>query len=104
MKKSYLSTPEAWFPELGLGLKLWQGDMKSASAEWLRWVDENGRMLETGEEQRLIAEDAHTTSRKCAAQAASAKKIAKQEKQRAELLAAKLRELGVDPDKLTAVE
>jgi Uma2 family endonuclease len=117
-KKSYLSTPEAWFPELGLGLKLWQGEYDATTDEWLRWVDESGRLLETGEEQRLLAEAAqrHAEAAQRVAEAAqrvadaaqlqavSAERKAEQEKQRAELLAAKLREMGVDPDQLSTVE
>ena len=44
---------------------------------WLRWIDREGRLIPTGAEQAEQAE---------------------QERQRAERLAARLRELGVEPD------
>ncbi len=55
--------------EIGLGLRLWDGEFEGVSCQWLRWEDAEGRLLFTG-------------------------------KERAEALAAKLRELGVDPDSI----
>ena len=50
---------------------------------WLRWWDRDGNLLLTGAER-----------------AEQEKQRAEQERQRAERLAAKLRELGVDPDEV----
>ncbi|MBW4558163.1 MAG: Uma2 family endonuclease [Trichormus sp. ATA11-4-KO1] len=68
-----LSTPRIWMPSLQLGLGLWQGAYQGTERLWLRWYDANGNWLPTPVEQ---------------------------ESQRAELLAAKLRELGVNPEQL----
>lgn len=63
-------------PALGLELGLWQGVYKNAELPWLRWWDDQGQLLPTPEERAI------------------------QEKQRADILAAKLRELGINPDEL----
>ncbi len=54
-------------PELGVELGIWQGNFMNQTFPWLRWWDNAGKLLLTGEE-------------------------------RADRLAAKLRELGIDPD------
>ena len=65
-----------WIPELELFLGIWRGERLCQTINWLRWWDQEGNLLLWSSEQ------------------------AEQEHQRADLLAAKLRELGVDPDKL----
>jgi hypothetical protein len=70
----YESLEPGWLPEVGLGLKLWQGTYEGHTNDWLRWCDREGRVIPTGAER--------------AAEATS----------RAERLAARLRELGVDPE------
>jgi Uma2 family endonuclease len=68
-------------PELDLWLGIWRGERLGHTINWLRWWDASGDLLlwsaEQTEQERQRAE---------------------QERQRAEALAAKLRELGVDPD------
>ena len=66
-----------WFPELRLGLTLWDGVFEAVRSRWLRWVDEHGAPIPTGREQRQRAD---------------------QERQRAERLAALLRRSGIDPE------
>ncbi len=56
-------------PSLGVELGIWSGRYMNQDLPWLRWWDNAGKLLLTGEE-------------------------------RAEKLAAKLRELGVNPDEL----
>ena len=68
-----LEEPRIWMPRLEMGLGLWQGNYKSIERLWLRWYEDNGNWIPTPTEQ---------------------------ESQRAERLAAKLRELGVNPDEL----
>jgi Uma2 family endonuclease len=63
-------------PPLGVELGIWQGREANQTLPWLRWWDSTGNLLLSGDER------------------------AEQEKQRADLLAAKLRELGIDPEKL----
>ena len=76
-------TQRIWFEELQLGLGVWQGRYQSAEGLWLRWYDSSGTWLPTP------AESAEQEYQR-----------AEQEHQRAERLAARLRELGVDPDTL----
>jgi hypothetical protein len=38
-------------PKVGLGLTLWTGSYEGVTVEWLRWCDEEGNLLLTGEEQ-----------------------------------------------------
>jgi Uma2 family endonuclease len=70
----YVGRRKSWLPVLGLGLELWEGAYEGHDALWLRWVDEEGNLLLTGEE------------------------AAEQERQRAERLAAQIRALGVEPE------
>jgi Uma2 family endonuclease len=86
---AYEPLPELWFPAIGLGLTIWHGVFEGWEADWLRWVDPEGNLLLTGEEQRQRAEQA-------AQLAEQEKQRAEQEKQRAERLAARLRELGIE--------
>lgn len=80
---------EAWFPELELGVKVWQGVFLNTRATFLRWCDRNGEPIATGAER---AE--HEKQR-----AEHEKQRAEHEKQRADTLAEKLRAAGIDPDK-----
>lgn len=83
---SYVDKVDRFFPEVGLGLTIWEGSFDHWPATWLRWVDDEGRLLETGEEVKAKA--VQETAR------------ADQEKARADKLAAKLRELGVSMEEL----
>lgn len=60
--------------DVGLGLTLWEGSFESKPAQWLRWLDQEGKLIPTGAER------------------------AEQERTRAERLAAQLRALGVEPE------
>jgi hypothetical protein len=64
-----------------LGLTLWEGPFENCAAVWLRWRDREGRVIPTGAER-----------------AEQERERAEQERFRAERLAARLRELGVNPD------
>ncbi len=72
-----------WIPELDLFLGIWPGERLGQNINWLRWWDKSGNLLLWSSEQ-----------------AEQEKQRAEQEKQRAEKLAAKLRDLGIDPDSL----
>ncbi|MEM9165009.1 MAG: Uma2 family endonuclease [Cyanobacteria bacterium P01_F01_bin.4] len=72
-----------WFQELGLGLGIWQGEYQDAEGLWLRWYGSEKVWVPT------LAEAAEQE-----------KQRAEQEKQRADKLAARLREMGLDPDQL----
>ncbi|MEW6279388.1 MAG: Uma2 family endonuclease, partial [Candidatus Eremiobacterota bacterium] len=62
-------------------LTLWEGTYEGMTATWLRWCDREGQVLLTGIE-RAELEQAR----------------AEEASQRAERLAARLRELGLEPD------
>ncbi|MBI4852556.1 MAG: Uma2 family endonuclease [Acidobacteria bacterium] len=72
----YVRLNQTFFPDIGLGLCLWTGVFEGTESTWLRWCDRQERIIPTGKE------------------------AAETEKQRAEKLAAKLRELGIDPESL----
>ena len=72
-----------YIPELNLWLGIWRGERLGHTINWLRWWDAAGDLLLWSAEQ-----------------AEQERQRADQERQRAEALAAKLRELGVDPDQV----
>jgi hypothetical protein len=74
--REYERRPDTWLPAIGLGVTLWEGIFEGRHDTWLRWCDREGMVIPTGAERAEI------------------------ERQRVERLAAKLRELGVDPDRL----
>lgn len=47
---SYIPKINAWFPPVGLGLTLWQGEFEQTPGTWLRWCYENGTPIPTGDE------------------------------------------------------
>ncbi|BAT56344.1 hypothetical protein NOS3756_53480 [Nostoc sp. NIES-3756] len=65
-----------WLAEVGLGIGMERGTYQGINREWLYWYNEQGERLLTPEEQ------------------------AKQAQQRAEILAQRLRAMGVDPDSI----
>jgi Uma2 family endonuclease len=65
-----------WLPEIGLGIGNERGTYLGITREWLYWYDEQGKRLLAPEER------------------------VQQAQQRAQILAERLRALGVDPDSL----
>lgn len=65
-----------WLPEVNLGIGRERGIYQGITREWLYWYNQEGKRLLTPEEQ------------------------AKQAQQRADILAERLRALGVDPDSI----
>jgi hypothetical protein len=84
-----------WIPQLELYLGIWSGERLGQTINWLRWWDNLGNLLlwssEQAEQQRQRAEQESQ-------RADRERQRADQESQRVQRLAAKLRELGVDPD------
>ncbi|MGB0564674.1 MAG: Uma2 family endonuclease [Spirulinaceae cyanobacterium] len=91
----HLLTPNAQgrfaIAKLKVELGIWPGLYQNMELPWLRWWDAAGNLLPTGQEQAEL-------ERKRAEQAET---VAAQERHKKEQLAAKLRELGVDPEALT---
>ncbi len=80
-----------WIPELELFLGIWQGERLCQTLNWLRWWDKDGNLLLWSSEQ--VEQEKQRAEQE--------KQRAEQEKQRADLLATKLRELGIDPNNLS---
>jgi len=94
-----------WIPEIGLFLGVWRGQKAETKANWLRWWTADGNLLLWGSEhieqerQRTEQERQRAEQERQRAEAAEiALEQARSEQQR---LAAKLRELGLDPDAAT---
>lgn len=80
---SYDLAETANFPMYNLSLVLWQGQFEDSEDEWLRWADASGNLILTGKELAMRE-----------------RQRADHERQRADQLAEKLRQLGVDPNRL----
>ena len=93
--RKYKAIKPPWFPEVGLGLTLWQGAYEGATETWLRWCEQDGRLIPTGAER---ADEANQQALKANQKALKANQKALKANQKAERLAAQLRALGVDPD------
>ncbi|MGB3206642.1 MAG: hypothetical protein WBB28_16775, partial [Crinalium sp.] len=86
---------------LGFWLGTWEGTIDRETALWLRFYDTDGNLVllpeEAAQQQAELAQQQAEQQRQ---QAELAQQQAEQQRQRAERLAAKLRELGEDPDAL----
>ena len=81
------------FAGIGLGVTLWDGVFEYMNTKWLRWCDLEGWVIPVASETRQQAEYAYWQ-----AEAECAEQRADQAEQRADQLAARLWELGIDPD------
>lgn len=70
-----------WLGEVGLGLTQWNGVYEGANETWLRWCDEQGRVIATGAER---ANEAQRQAEEAARQAEAAARQAEAAGQRAE--------------------
>ncbi|NET25314.1 Uma2 family endonuclease [Okeania sp. SIO1I7] len=86
-----------WMPEIGLGIGTEVGTFQGITREWLYWYDEQGNRYLTSEEARQEAEFELQQERQGRLEAEVQRQ---QAEQRAENLATRLRELGIDPDQL----
>ncbi len=68
---------------MGVELGIWQGQYENMELPWLRWWDSQGNLLLTGDERSLLLSSQLN-----------------EEQQRAERLAERLRQLGVNPDEV----
>ena len=87
---------------MGVELGIWPGRYDESNLPWLRWWDNQGNLLLTGEERsnllelRLEREKRNTEQERLRAEQEHSR--AEQERSRAEKLAEKLREMGINPD------
>lgn len=100
----YERQAEALFPDLGLGLTLWEGVFEGKNDLWLRWVDAQHRLIPTGRERAEQERERAEQERERAEQERAEKEAALHqleiEHQRAERMAELLRQMGRDPDQL----
>ena len=89
-----LEGDRVWLPEIGLSLGRERGTYLGREREWLYWFDQAGNRLLTPEERAYQAE---AQAKQSQTQAEQAQAQVEQEKLRADRLAKKLEELGVDP-------
>ncbi|MEQ9625356.1 MAG: hypothetical protein RLO37_25870, partial [Coleofasciculus chthonoplastes F1-TOW-03] len=102
-----------WCETLGLWLGIWQGTISRETAPWLRFYDSEGNLVflpeeaehqraeserQRAESERQRAETEHQRAESERQRAETERQRAETEHQRAERLAARLRELGEEPD------
>jgi Uma2 family endonuclease len=128
-QRQILSEPKIWISPLNLGLGLWQGFYRGLDREWLRWYDASGNWVLTegeyerqraeqerqraeqerqraeqerlrAEQEHLRAEQAHLRAEQAHLRAEQAQQAVEQERLRADRLAERLRQAGIDLDGL----
>ncbi|KYC37960.1 hypothetical protein WA1_05565 [Scytonema hofmannii PCC 7110] len=91
-------------PELGLSLGLWEGSFRGIPRLWLRWLTLNGELIPHPSEEAIAAKQEAQQAKQETQQAKQETQQAKQEadeaKRRAEKLTERLRQLGIDLDKV----
>lgn len=101
---AYERQDSAQFPDLQLGLTLWEGIYEGKHDTWLRWTDEHGSIISTGKERAEQAEVQRAQEHQRAEREQLEKEQALQQlaqaRQHAEHLAALLRQLGHEPPPL----
>jgi Uma2 family endonuclease len=96
-------------PPMGVELGLWQGEFLGADLPWMRWWDQDGTLLPTGNERAIQehqraeqesqrAEQESQRAEQESQRAEQESQRAERERQRAERLADRLRAAGLDPD------
>ncbi len=94
--KHYVEVPEPfWLESVGLGLMLWEGLFEEQSGVWLRWCDRAGQVIPTGAEGREIERQGREVERQGREVERQGREM---ERQRADRLAERLREMGINPD------
>ncbi|MCY7336343.1 MAG: hypothetical protein LH613_09060, partial [Chamaesiphon sp.] len=93
-----------WMPEIGLGIGYERGEYNGLTRDWLYWYTEDNQRYPTPAEQIRQAQmqvlQAQAQSAQQQAQLAQQQVQLAQERDRATRLAARLRELGIDPDEV----
>jgi Uma2 family endonuclease len=86
----YFETSETWLGQVDLGITLWDGIFEGRQDTWLRWCYQDGSVLPTGDERASLAEES----------AEQSKQRAENAEKRAQILAERLRSMGINPDEL----
>jgi Uma2 family endonuclease len=107
----YRRRPIGWLESVWLRMTMWPGEMEGLQGEWLRWTDQSGAILLTGDElaarerdradaERTRADEERLRADEERLRADDSNRRAEDERQRAERLAERLRALGVDPSEI----
>lgn len=99
--------PPTWFPEVELGLTIWDGPVEDVEARWLRFTDAQGELLLTPEEKAEAslkqakeaverAQRADTRADDSEARAAELQARAEESQARAEMSEAELRQMRAE--------
>ncbi|MBZ8180212.1 Uma2 family endonuclease [Oscillatoria salina] len=93
VEKKYILQPgeNVWLPELNLAIGRERGTYQGIEREWLYWYDRQGQRYLTPEERIQQAEQ----------RATNAEQRANDAERRTEILAERLRALGIDPNSLS---
>jgi Uma2 family endonuclease len=85
---SYTQMHDFWLEEIGLGLRLWEGEYEGWQGMWIRWCDERGTLLPTGkeraEQERVRTEQERVRAEQERVRAEQERVRAEQERVRAE--------------------
>jgi sRNA-binding protein len=93
--RTYAPCAENWLEDIGLGVRLWEGEYEGVKAVWLRWCDREGNVIPTGAElaeaeraraeaERQRAEEEQRRAEEARQQAAAERQRAEEEQRRAE--------------------
>jgi Uma2 family endonuclease len=100
--RTYAPCAENWLGDIGLGVRLWEGEYEGVKAVWLRWCDQKGNVIPTGAElaeaerqraeaerqraeaERQRAEEEQRRAEEARQQAAAERQRAEEEQRRAE--------------------
>jgi Uma2 family endonuclease len=86
--RTYAPCAGGWLGDVGLGVRLWEGEYEGMTAVWLRWCDREGNVIPTGAElaeaERARAEEAQRRAEAERARAEEAQRRAEAERARAE--------------------
>lgn len=86
-QEQIINDGKIWFEETAIGLGIWHGEFDGITRSWLRWYKSNGEWILTEAERQESRADAQ-------------QQRADIQQQRADRLAARLKELGIDPNEL----
>jgi Uma2 family endonuclease len=94
-----LTESKFWFEGLGLGIGVWSGIYSGVEGRWLRWYDQAGWIASDQERAEAASQRAEAASQRAEAaerQLTNSEVQLAAERDRAERLAARLRELGIE--------
>ena len=108
-ERQYHLRDDTLLPAIGLSIRIWEGEFEGHHDSWIRWYDHEDRLILTGQERAMQAEErlsqakervSHAEERASYAeeQRSQAEERATQAEEHAARLAAKLRELGIEPE------